>query len=364
MQETSVKQTPRKVNYFEWCRALGALAVVLMHTLIEMNNQVLPQLVAMGASAQATTNRAAIYLLIQTLLTRWAVPVFLMVSGALLLSPQKRMRPHYVWHYASRMVFVLATFGTLFAAIELYVDGMQLGWALLGQALVRVLTAQTWDHLWYLYALLGLYVLLPLLRRLVARASSKVLAGVIVALVAITMLVPACWSLAAGALPGPGVLVTQYLPSITYFLMGYYAHRYLRRGKGATGRCLAIAGVASLALACVASVWGVHVGAQTGMFFLPFSPLTCFFSLAFFLWVRYALDSCNIGQHPFFHCVARYSFGIYVLHVLFLHVAIRVVNVALLPAGIAEVALFAIALGGSLALTWLLRKIPVFRRFL
>lgn len=37
-----------KVNYFEWCRALGALAVLLLHTFIEMTNHVLPQLLVAG----------------------------------------------------------------------------------------------------------------------------------------------------------------------------------------------------------------------------------------------------------------------------------------------------------------------------
>ena len=131
-----------KVNYFEWCRALGALAVLLLHTFIEMTNHVLPQLLVAGADAGAITCRIASYELIETLLTRWAVPVFLMISGALLLSPKKKMRPHYVWHYASRMIFVLAVFGTCFAAIKLHVEGVPLGIALVAQALVLTLTAR------------------------------------------------------------------------------------------------------------------------------------------------------------------------------------------------------------------------------
>ena len=353
-----------KVNYFEWCRALGALAVLLLHTFIEMTNHVLPQLLVAGADAGAITCRIASYELIETLLTRWAVPVFLMISGALLLSPKKKMRPHYVWHYASRMIFVLAVFGTCYAAIKLHVEGVPLGLVLVAQALVLTLTARTWEHLWYLYALLGLYLLLPLLRLLVARAYRWQLLGVILALAVATMVVPAVLSLQKGELPSAGITVTQYLPSVVYFLLGYYVHTFLRWWKDRSGRILAVAGVASLAIACVASVSGVYIGAERGMFYLPFSPLTCLFSVAYFLWVRHALDSNDIREHRFFDCIARYSFGIYVLHVLFLHAAPRLVNLAALPAGVAEATVFVVALVGSLALTWLLRRIPIFRRYL
>lgn len=342
--------TRAKINYFEWCRALGALAVVLMHTLIQMSAHVLPVV---------TPERMAAYELVEVLLTRWAVPVFLMISGALLLSPQKRMRPHYVWHYASRMLFVLATFGTAFAAMELYVDGTPVGWNLLWLALLRVLTAQTWDHLWYLYALLGLYVLLPALRWVVAHLSQRGLATLILTLAAVTMVVPFCTSVYQGDLPAAGELVTQYVPSVTYFLAGYYAHNYLRWNRvAAVCGGLALVCATGLAVACA------FAGTQSGMYYLPYSPLCALFSLAFFLWARHALDDRPIADHPAFACVARYSFGVYVTHVLFLHLAVRFIGFAVLPAFVAEALLFCIALACALAFSWALHRIPVFRRFM
>lgn len=345
----------RKVNYFEWCRAFGALAVVLLHTIIEMRLHVF-----VGEQAQElSAGRAVAYSFISTGFTRWAVPVFFMVTGALLLDPQKHMRNKYVWHYAQRIVFVLGTFGLAFAAIELYVDGVPVGWGLVVQAVFNVLTANSWDHLWYLYALLDIYLLLPALRSLVRHTSQKAFLACIVLLAVVTMVLPAGWSYLTGELPGPGVFVTQYVPSITYVLLGYYLHNYVRWNPG-----WGIVGVAVWCVAVAGSMSRTLLGLETGMFDLPYSPLTCILSAVVFLGIRRCLDAVPLAEHPLFATVARYSFGIYVLHVVFLHAAVRLLTFVALPAGIAEALLFAIALGGGLGLTWLLHRVPVFCRYL
>lgn len=344
----------KKVNYFEWCRALGALAVVLLHTIIEMRVHVFTG----PNAALLSPGRSMAYAFISTGLTRWAVPVFLMVTGALLLDPGKRMRPHYVWHYAQRIVFVLGTFGLLFAAIKLYAGGTPLGWGLLGQAVLSVLTANSWDHLWYLYALLAVYVLLPALRMLVSKASRRALLACIAVLATATMIVPAGWSLAAGVLPGPGVLVTQYVPSAVYVLLGHYLHRYARWNAR-----WGLAGGAAWSAAVLASVVRTAAGLETGMVDLPFSPLACVFSAALFLFIRRWFDAKPLAGHRALAVVARYSFGIYVLHVAFLHAAVRLLPFATLPVGFAEVLLFAIALSGGLLLAWLLHRLPLFRNY-
>lgn len=355
MPSDACASVPRvKINYFEWCRALGAIAVVLLHTLIEM------QLHAFGSASgvELPLGRALSYAFISTGFTRWAVPVFFMVTGALLLPPQKHMRRWYVWHYAKRMVFVLATFGLLFALVELAVDGVPLGWGLLGQAVLNVLTAKTWDHLWYLYALLGIYVLLPALRALVRHATRKVLRFCIVTLVVVTMLWPDGTAVATGEMPTAGVLVTQYLPAVTYVLTGYYLHQYGRWGVSSV-----LDGIVAWLVAVVGSVWFTLCGLDGGAFGLPFSPFVWLYSCSLFLGVRHRLDGHPLAEHPALFAIAKYSFGIYVFHVVFLHAAVRVWDFTLLPAGLAELLLFAIALAGGFVSSWVLHRLPVTRRF-
>lgn len=353
----SMPATPaphKRVNYFEWCRALGAIAVVFLHTLIEMQVHVFGS----ASGVELPLGRSLAYAFVSTGFTRWAVPVFFMVTGALLLPPQKHMRRWYVWHYAKRMVFVLGTFGLLFAAVELVADGVPVGWGLLAQSVVNVLTANTWDHLWYLYALLGIYALLPALRALVRHATPKALRLCIIALAVITMAWPDGRAIATGEMPPAGELVTQYLPAVTYVLTGYYLHRHAHAGVSS-----ALVGIAAWLVAVAGSVLFTLHGLDGGAFSLPFSPFVWLYSSSLFLGVRQRLDDRPLSAHPVFSAIARYSFGIYVFHVVFLHIAVRVVDFTLLPVVLAEGLLFAIALAGGFAVAWVLHRLPVMRRY-
>lgn len=61
---------------------------------------------------------------------------------------------------------------------------------LLPLSLKAVLENQSFNHLWYLYTLIGIYLILPLLRCFVEKASESEIKLVIIALVVLDFLVP------------------------------------------------------------------------------------------------------------------------------------------------------------------------------
>ncbi len=89
---------------------MGALAVVALH--------------AMRATELAPGLAAAHPLLFwvegiaQIPLARWAVPVFFMISGALILDPGREMPLRKVGRYIWRMAFILLTVGFAFCLME------------------------------------------------------------------------------------------------------------------------------------------------------------------------------------------------------------------------------------------------------
>ena len=111
--------------------------------------------------------------------TRWCVPVFVMVSGALLLEPrpQEGMKLFYRKR-ASRVLLPLLFWTTFY-----------LGWTAFKQHwwtpdadpypyLERLLQGRPYFHLWFLYMIVFLYLFTPFLRRMVQNTNLKQLATV------------------------------------------------------------------------------------------------------------------------------------------------------------------------------------------
>ena len=92
----------------------------------------------------------------------WSVPVFMAITGTLLLS-KKKMNYVRVWKYFKRIAIVVIIFGTIYAWMELYFNTHQVSLALLIQGFLNMLKGNSWDHLWYLYMLLGIYLVLPII---------------------------------------------------------------------------------------------------------------------------------------------------------------------------------------------------------
>ncbi|KMN20314.1 acyltransferase [Pseudomonas weihenstephanensis] len=91
-------------------------------------------------------------------LSRVCVPIFLMISGALLLKKSEPLGRFIKKRFIR--IFPPLLFWSAFYTWWLYYNGVDVsGWAL------RILTEPAMYHLWYLYAIVGLYALVPILRR-------------------------------------------------------------------------------------------------------------------------------------------------------------------------------------------------------
>jgi surface polysaccharide O-acyltransferase-like enzyme len=194
-------------NWVDLLRVVSAFAVVLLHLAACLSQQP-------GNPGWLTGE-------IYDALTRWCVPVFVMVSGALLLDDAKRTEPAGVF-YRKR----LGRLGWAFAFwVAFYV---LLGWA--DSAIFRqphdfhkvlhdVLTGRPWSHLWFLYMIIGLYVVVPIIRRWILPLKNNALFWLIAVLLVATS-VSNFWGILTDRQENPFML--WFLDYLGYFLAGYY----------------------------------------------------------------------------------------------------------------------------------------------
>lgn len=111
----------------------------------------------------------------------WAVPVFIMISGYLLLDSQKDLTNGKLIKYIKKMVYILCTFGLSYCLIESFVNYKNQGAGkIISDAILNLLTGNCWGHMWYVYMLIGLYAVTPVIKTFVNNASDKVLIQILI----------------------------------------------------------------------------------------------------------------------------------------------------------------------------------------
>lgn len=332
---------PTRIRHYDWARALGALAIVMLHVVVACQRS--------DALAAAHPEALRVEGLVAIPLTRWAVPAFFMMSGALMLDPARQMGWRKVGRHVWRVAFVLLTWGLAFSLVEAAVDAGGMSWAVVAQALVNTLAGRSWDHLWFLYDLVVLYAVTPVLRPWVAGSSRRELGGAVAVLWACLCLAPT-----VALLGGPDLLGWVRLPfALVYYLAGAYARRWLRLGWK-----VALAGLASLACMVALAASGVARGGEACLpeyvFALPYG------ALVLCLLGRW-LGERDIQDLPAMALLADCSFGIYVIHPLIGHLMVWFANPTAWPLWLFQLAMLAAGLVGSVALTLLCRRLPGFR---
>ena len=146
---------PRK-QFLDVLRVLATCAVVLMHVLTGATDV---------TDASIMPEYRSLLLSVMDLVT-WCVPIFLMISGYLFLNPERTLTyPVMIKKYCRRIALAILLFGVPYAASELVVAERTFRVMMIPEALKMTLTGHTWSHMWYLYLILFLYLITPLLKK-------------------------------------------------------------------------------------------------------------------------------------------------------------------------------------------------------
>ena len=297
------------------------------------------------------------YVVIQMVLTRWAVPIFFMVSGSLLLDPGRTMGERKLIHYVLRLVGVLVLVNLVLvgkSAPKLGDGNQAVAW------LKAVVYGKGWYHLWYLYALLGLYLLTPVLRTWVKEAGACRQAMMLGVLFAFTFVVPTLNSLFGMQLRN--LVWLNYC--VFYYLLGWFLRSYVE-----LNRWWLVAGLAGVAL-CGLGQWFrlAEAGspALANAYVGPYNnPDSCFLALYVAMLFLLAKRYLNRPLPAVLCSLAACSFGIYCFHPL-------VQQLLLAPGSqmpgwapsrsLFVVLMFVVGLLGAWGLTALVRRVPGLRR--
>jgi surface polysaccharide O-acyltransferase-like enzyme len=142
-------------------RTVAIILVIILHAAIEPN----PNLGLMSPAGVQLWWTSNVY----DSISRTAVPLFIMLTGALLLTPTKKDEPLKVFFKKrwNRIGIPVLFWGAIFFAWDFLVRGQPATLLFVFQGIL----AGPYVHFWYVYVLIGLYLITPLLRVIVAHAE-------------------------------------------------------------------------------------------------------------------------------------------------------------------------------------------------
>lgn len=281
----------------------------------------------------------------------WAVPVFLMLTGALLLG-RETTYPECLKKYARRTALALLLFGLPYAAIKTILENGFAGFDSLALSLRAFVEGNGFAHMWYLYALLGIYMVLPVLQAAVSRMKEQHFRYLLGALLIFSMILPTIGEIT-------GIEISFSVPFtwvLFYLFAGYYIHALQPTcKKGYTLLSIVILAGVIIAINCL-DFYPEELTAYM-------SPLTAVLAVQIFRLFRGGISGeCSEKTWR----LDRLCFGVYLIHPVFIQLTYRILKIT--PVSfhaypLAAMVFFLIFTICSFIGSWILNRIGFLRKY-
>lgn len=342
-------------SYIDFMKGIAIIGVIIIHITTER--------LALTDTLSDLITYEALYGL-----SRFAVPVFFMVTGYLMLSRGKLSIRKIYLNYVLRIIICAFIYGIIYKIIRVVFDGE-------GDTIVNYVTGYITDfatgrlefHFWYVYAIVGIYITMPILFAFVKGASRRVIEYYLIMWALINTFFVLSKS---GYIPFVANVLDSYhfvgifVEYIGYPVLGYYLMHY-----DFSKRVKVISVISGFAAAAVAicftildkagyGVLQVEYLAYCGIFVIIYSIAICMIVKHIPLNYESLLPKiiCNIGRH---------TLGIYFIHMVFVILIFQygICNYYVLP--VVDVIIYTlVVLALSYIIAFVVRKIPFAGRWI
>jgi len=207
------KSTP--IAYLNVLRVMGITGVLVMHVFMTTCANWAPVL-----------QKDEIYFCtVLRNLWHWCVPVIVMISGVLFLNPEKEIPvSKIITKYVLKMLVALALLAIpAEVAMQFVFSGYQFNPQQIKIATLNIIQGKTQTHFWFLYLIIGLYFITPLLRAFTKYTSRKNYEYLLAILFLFTSVIA---TLKKVMFVDFGINIPINSVYVMYFLLGFYIHRY------------------------------------------------------------------------------------------------------------------------------------------
>lgn len=298
-------------------------------------------------------------------LARWVVPMFAMLSGIFFLNINKPLTLKKLYTKSiSRVVFALLAWGFIYQIYK----------GLLGHTIDRyflidtvkiIFQGKTQYHLWFLYMIIGLYIITPVLRIFIKSAMKKDIEYFLLFSFIFTSLLPTLNRFEPFNFVAPFFIkfnVSLVLGYTIYFVMGFYLANYnLSRKMKNLFYTLGILGVFVTMIGT--RILSLENGSPDTFLYYYLRANVFFTSVAVFLFGKEFLQKIKFSERSLkgISILSSYSFGMYLVHDMIRTILMRFEIDNLLFNQIFSVPIITVIIFIiSFIVTYFVRKIPYF----
>ena len=323
-----------QITFIVLLRILAAFAVIVIHT------------------RSMTFYETNIYNFVHACML-WSVPVFFMITGYIFIGVKKISDFSSIKNNVIKFVVVLFTLGFFYAICQRFFETRNFTVMLFINSFCDVLKGNLFDHMWYIYAIIGIYLILPMLS-LFVNSNKKNLYILLVLTAVLGIIIPD---------------ICKMLNISTSFKLpiGNYAFYVL---AGATIKEISVdklkvlRNISLLIIPLYILIYAYNIFVYDVFYASYTSILVASLSVSVFIICAYSFR--NLNTNIIINSISECTWGIYLLHPFFIHVIVKLFKFTITPYNqlifypLSCIFIFLI----SYVATLILKNIPIIKRFI
>lgn len=298
-------------------------------------------------------------------LSRFAVPIFVMISGALMLDEQKNFIKEKMVNRIKKMIIFFVFWSSIYCVFFEILKPQILDKeeVLLIEVIKKLITGHY--HLWYIYMIIGLYLITPLLRLWIKEINKKYIEYFIGLSLLFVFFIPQVLRIGEyycdfykDIKTALNYLDLKYVGGFTtYFITGWYLHNFNINKKP-----IYILGVLAL-LITVFGTWALSYTTQSDIQLYDNMYINIYFqSIMVFVYIKNRFSIHHNKENRTISFIANCSLGIYAIHAAIVSLASKYLfSIGVHNVFICIPVVFSLSLGISILGCIIIKRIPIIK---
>jgi surface polysaccharide O-acyltransferase-like enzyme len=294
----------QNIGWINNLRLIAMFAVIVLHTTS-------PLLFAFKGTPLKDWIAGDIY----NALVRFAVPVFVMITGALSLNREYELGD-FLKKRIGRLILPFIFWSLVYIGYRLYNEEITFTMNIWADTkfVLHQLISGSYYHLWYVYELMGLYLVIPVLSKFVQNATEKELLYFL-AIWYLTMIIGTPYLSKFNA----AIDLHNFTGYIGYLVLGYYL-TYKQFNFRVLPVVAALVFITFVILIADGTYYLQIKDHELKTFFYePVGPVVAVFAASALLMAKYIRVQFNAKVKTVFNNASKYTLGIYLSHALILN---------------------------------------------
>jgi surface polysaccharide O-acyltransferase-like enzyme len=330
-----------RIKWIDLLRVIGVICVIMIHVVSNTIN-----------TFGGLSNNGHIFYVFIHYFSSFAVPLFVMISGMMFLSKKELTYKELFKKYLLKIILIILVIGTGMILMEEIFINKDISINLVKKVFLRLITGDIWAHMWYLYLVLGLYLITPICILVTKNIQENEFRIFLIILFAVSIMVPTINTFFKINMAFNMLNISGY---IFYYFYGYYLYHYDIDKKYKIGNYLL------WLLAIIYTIYrAININSLDNVYSYT-SLIPCVMASA----IVVLFKNKEIKKDKLINLIAINSLGIYIIHQLFINIIYKVLKMDIIVSypyiGLAIYSL--VILICSLLVTYLLRKSSFIRKY-